>query len=71
MLAFQPLDLLPPCAVTFRDYALAVLRSEQVANPTDPSGYRALMLDCFIGRGVLTEADRSYQGSQVVPRRLH
>ena len=27
MLAIQPLDLLPPCAVTFRDYALAVLRS--------------------------------------------
>ena len=58
MLAIQPLDLLPPCAVTFRDYALAVLRSEQVANPTDPSGYRALMLDCFIERGILTEADR-------------
>jgi hypothetical protein len=34
MLAIQPLDLLPPCAVTFRDYALAVLRAEQVANPT-------------------------------------
>ncbi|WP_247408869.1 serine protease [Bradyrhizobium sp. 76] len=59
MLAFQPLDLLPPCAVTFRDYALAVLRSEQVANPTDPSGYRALMLDCFIRRGILTEGDRT------------
>jgi len=58
MLAIQPLDLLPPCAVTFRDYALAVLRSEQVANPTDPSGYRALMLDCFIKRGILSEADR-------------
>src|SRR5262249_39392320 len=58
MLAIQPLDLLPPCAVTFRDYALAVLRSEQVANPTDPSGYRALMLDCFIKRGILTKADR-------------
>jgi hypothetical protein len=59
MLAFQPLDLLPPCAVTFQDYALAVLRSEQVANPTDPSGYRALMLDCFIKRGVLTESARA------------
>jgi hypothetical protein len=58
MLAIQPLDLLPPCAVTFRDYALAVLRAEQVANPTDPSGYRALMLDCFIARGILTEADK-------------
>jgi hypothetical protein len=58
MLAIQPLDLLPPCGVTFRDYALAVLRAEQVANPTDPSGYRALMLDCFIARGVLAEADK-------------
>jgi len=58
MLAIQPLDLLPPCAVTFRDYALAVLRSEQVANPTDPSGYRQLMIDCFIKRGVLKAADR-------------
>src|SRR5262249_30931202 len=61
MLAIQPLDLLPPCAVTFRDYALAVLRSEQVANPTDPSGYRELMLDCFIKRGILTEDDREEQ----------
>ena len=59
MLAIQPLDLLPPCAVTFRDYALAVLRAEQVANPTDPEGYRALMLDCFIARGILTEADKA------------
>src|SRR5262249_41330393 len=59
MLAIQPLDLLPPCAVTFRDYALAVLRAEQVANPADPSGYRALMLDCFIRPGIVTEADRA------------
>jgi hypothetical protein len=58
MLAIQPLDLLPPCSVTFRDYALAVLRSEQVANPTDPSGYRAMMIDCFIKRGILKEHDR-------------
>jgi hypothetical protein len=58
MLAIQPLDLLPPCGVTFQDYALAVLRAEQVANPTDPEGYRALMLDCFIARGILDERDR-------------
>jgi hypothetical protein len=58
LLAIQPLDLLPPCAVTFRDYALAVLRAEQVANPTDPTGYRALMLDCFIKRGILTKDDK-------------
>ena len=58
MIAIQPLDLLPPCSVTFRDYALAVLRSEQVANPTDPQGYRGVMLDCFIKRGILAKAER-------------
>jgi len=58
-LAIQPLDLLPPCEVTFRDYALAVLRAEQVANPTDPQAYRTMMLDIFIKRGLLTEADRA------------
>ena len=57
-MAIQPLDLLPPCSVTFRDYALAVLRTEQVANPTDPKGYRAMMLDMFIHRGILTREER-------------
>ena len=40
-MAVQPLDLLPPADVTFEDYALAVLRAEQIANPTDPDGYRS------------------------------
>jgi hypothetical protein len=57
-MAIQPLDLLPPCCLDFRDYALAVLRTEQVANPTDPKGYRAMMLDVFIKRGILTDKDR-------------
>jgi hypothetical protein len=54
-MAIQPLDLLPPCSVTFADYARAVLRSEQVANPTDPEGYRAMMLEIFVKRGILSE----------------
>jgi hypothetical protein len=41
--------------VTFRDYALAVLRSEQVAHPTDPNGYRPMMLEIFVKRGILSE----------------
>jgi hypothetical protein len=59
LLAIQPLDLLPPCTVTFQDYVLAVLRSEQVANPTDPQGYRKLMLDIFVERGILTDEERT------------
>jgi hypothetical protein len=57
--AIQPLDLLPPVDVTFRDYALAVLRADEIANPTDPDDYRTAMLDAFIGRGVLDKADRA------------
>jgi hypothetical protein len=53
MMAIQPLDLLPPVDVTFRDYALAVLRAEEVANPTDPGGYREMMLRAFAERGIL------------------
>ena len=56
-MAIQPLDLLPPCSITFRDYALAVLRTEQVANPTDPKGYRAMMLDVFVNRGILSNSE--------------
>jgi hypothetical protein len=56
-MAIQPLDLLPPVDVTFRDYALAALRAEEIANPTDPDGYRAMMLDVFISRGILCVSD--------------
>ncbi|MDR6670218.1 serine protease [Rhizobium sp. 1399] len=51
----QPLDLLPPCDVTFQDYALAVLRAEQIVNPTDPDGYRSMMIDVFAARGILSD----------------
>lgn len=55
-MAVQPLDLLPPVDVTFEDYALAVLRAEQIVNPTDPDGYRKMMIDVFVDRGILSEA---------------
>ena len=55
-MAVQPLDLLPPADVTFEDYALAMLRAEQIANPTDPDGYRNMMIDVFVGRGILSDA---------------
>ncbi|HUE84784.1 MAG TPA: hypothetical protein VMO26_01780 [Vicinamibacterales bacterium] len=57
-LAIQPLDLLPPVDVTFRDYALAVLRADETNSPTDPDDYRGMMLDAFIERGILGEPDR-------------
>jgi hypothetical protein len=57
-IALQPLDLLPPIDVTFRDYALAVLRSDEIASPTDPDGYRSMMLDVFIEREILADTDR-------------
>jgi len=56
--AIQPLDLLPPVDVTFRDYALAVLRSEELSNPTDPYNYYEMMLEVFVKRNILKEKDR-------------
>jgi hypothetical protein len=58
-MAIQPLDLLPPVDVTFADYALAVLRAEEIVNPTDPDDYRGMMLDVFIQRGILPKALRA------------
>jgi hypothetical protein len=54
-MAIQPLDLLPPVDVTFKDYALAVLRMEQIANPSDPDDYRGMMMEVFLKRQILNE----------------
>ncbi|NTJ45284.1 serine protease [Agrobacterium larrymoorei] len=59
MCAIQPLDFLPPCDVTFRDYALAVLRAEKITNPIDPDGFRKAIFEAFLHREILTEGDRS------------
>ena len=56
-MAVQPLDLLPPVDVTFRDYALAVCRAHQIANPVDPRGYLDILLKVFRNREILDAAD--------------
>jgi len=56
-MAIQPLDLLPPVDVTFKDYALAVLRAEEISNPADPDDYRGKMIDVFVKRGILDETE--------------
>lgn len=57
--AIQPLDLLPPVDVTFKDYALAVLRADRLSNPTDPYGYYEMMLHVFVKRKILDENDKA------------
>ncbi|OZA91345.1 MAG: serine protease, partial [Azorhizobium sp. 39-67-5] len=59
MMAVQALDLLPPVEATFADYARAILRAECVANPMDPDGYREMLVDVFIARGILDADDRA------------
>jgi hypothetical protein len=58
-MAIQPLDLLPPAEVTFRDYALAVVRAEELANPLDPYGYRQILIKAFRARGILGKKDEN------------
>ena len=55
--AIQPLDLLPPADVTFRDYALAVCRSQELSDPLDPEGYRDVLINVFLDREILTPED--------------
>ncbi|MGJ5816913.1 serine protease [Paludibaculum fermentans] len=56
-LSIQPLDLLPPVEVRFRDYARAVCRSQQLADPLDPEGYYGMLLEVFRDREILTQAE--------------
>jgi len=56
-MAVQPLDLLPPVDVTFRDYALAVCRAQQLANPVDPHGYFDMLLEIFHRRQIFDNDD--------------
>lgn len=56
-MAIQPLDLLPPVDVTFKDYAIAVCRAQQLAEPLDPKGYYDLLIDVFVAREILTQED--------------
>lgn len=56
-IAIQPLDLLPPMDVTFKDYALAVLRTQALANPADPYQYYNLIVDAFRKREILDDDD--------------
>jgi hypothetical protein len=56
-LTIQPLDLLPPVEVNFRDYALAACRSQQLAEPIDPDGYLGMLVEVFVKRGVLNQND--------------
>ncbi|HEX5715165.1 MAG TPA: serine protease [Thermoanaerobaculia bacterium] len=56
-IVIQPLDLLPPVEVTFRDYALAVCRSQQLSDPIDPGGFYGILIKVFRKRGVLSDED--------------
>jgi hypothetical protein len=56
-MAVQPLDLLPPVDVTFHDYATAVCRAQQIANPVDPNNYFGTLLKVFRDREIFDDDD--------------
>jgi hypothetical protein len=57
--AIQPLDLLPPVEVTFRDYAMAVCRSQQLSDPLDPEDYYGMLIEVFRDREILAARDEA------------
>ena len=52
---FRALDYLPPAEATFADYARALLRSDSVAVPNDRSGYRQVLAQEFVKRGIVDD----------------
>jgi hypothetical protein len=58
-MAIQPLDLLPPAEVTFRDYALAVCRCQQLTDPLDPEDYYGMLIKVFRDREILSADDEA------------
>jgi hypothetical protein len=66
--AIQPLDLLPPVDVTFRDYAEAVCRWQQLSDPLDPAGYYRMLIEIFRRRQIFDRADVQ---RLTAPRYLH
>lgn len=58
-MAIQPLDLLPPADATFRDYALAVCRAQQLADPLDPQGYYGMLIKVFRKREIFSADDEA------------
>lgn len=67
----QSLDLLPPVEVTFRDYARAVCRAQQLADPLDPERYLQMAIKAFVKRGILSGDDeKELLDPQYLYRRL-
>ncbi len=56
-IAIQPLDLLPPVDVTFKDYAIAVLRAYLLTDPQDLNDYYDMMIDVFYGRQIISREE--------------
>jgi hypothetical protein len=70
-MAIQPLDLLPPVEVTFRDYALAVCRAQRLSDPIDPHGYYDMLIEVFRKRDILSaEDERELKEPQYLHDRL-
>ncbi len=67
-MVIQPLDLLPPADITFRDYAIAVCRSQQLLEPLDPNRYYDILIDAFVKREILSDDDAE---ALRAPRYLH
>lgn len=50
--ALQALDFCPPVDIQFEDYVDAVIRRDQLTNPSDPHKYREIMRRVFKNRGL-------------------
>lgn len=51
-LMLRGVDYCPPAGLSYREYARAVLRADEVVYPVDSNGYRKIVADVFVKRGI-------------------
>ncbi len=58
----RAVDYCPPVGLTYEDYALAVIRSDEVAHPKDENGFRATVRQVFKRQGIRLAKRRAVSG---------
>src|SRR5262245_6328812 len=63
-MAVRALDFLPPADCTIAEYAEALLAADRAVHPTDDGGYRAVVHDVLVRRGLVSKREVGFDESR-------
>jgi hypothetical protein len=66
-LIFRAIDYCPPAGLDFQTYASAMLRADEVAYPVDDRGYRDMVRQVLVHRGIVPARGRSLSNNDLRP----